>query len=248
MPASFLTLPAEVRNEIYGYLLSTECNIFLSSDYRPKTRRRTIILSPGLHVFSCCWRYGLHPALLWTCRKIHDEAHALLYAHKTFLYSFRDTDENFYERYKPNPFPKRSLQMIENLKLVVNEGHTEEATSDHILQVVALFANSDCSLKRLILDFGLKNHYDSEDSEDSESEFEPSSNIRPVANDQRILDAINAITSLQNITISVCHICRDSRVFFETFVNADMSSKGWICDDDEEKRTSYFRTWHIRPA
>lgn len=72
-PSLFLTLPAELRNEIYGLVLTTP--------YAPTLRK----LSTRGHVSDYILpKLHLTPALLRTCRQIHSEAHSILYATNTF--------------------------------------------------------------------------------------------------------------------------------------------------------------------
>ena len=67
-PSPLLTLPGEIRNQIYALLL---CNIPALGQPRP-------LLDPQ----------QIHPQILSVCRQLHHEVTPILYAHNTFLAHF----------------------------------------------------------------------------------------------------------------------------------------------------------------
>ncbi|KAF2734076.1 hypothetical protein EJ04DRAFT_401720, partial [Polyplosphaeria fusca] len=74
LQSPFFRLPAELRNQIYEYLLDPEpvqiCDKHLDLSVRGFNQTTTPL--------------ELHPGILATCRKAYDEAEALLYARHTF--------------------------------------------------------------------------------------------------------------------------------------------------------------------
>ncbi|KAF1978767.1 hypothetical protein BU23DRAFT_412932, partial [Bimuria novae-zelandiae CBS 107.79] len=73
----FFRLPAELRNEIYTALLCPDAGNFKSLTEKAND------LSVR-HYNQTSTSTSLHPAILSTCRRIHDEATSLLYAPHTF--------------------------------------------------------------------------------------------------------------------------------------------------------------------
>lgn len=74
MDCTFLELPIELRIQVYQYLLA-DSSIIISSLF---VRMRF------LQKFMCKHNCGLHPAILYTCRQINNEANKILYGSPLF--------------------------------------------------------------------------------------------------------------------------------------------------------------------
>lgn len=88
MPQHLLTLPRELRDQIYTYFLS--CKAVLPYDYRYEVRFRDNASMNGgrrgTRVIRFDPEYPLSTALLRTCEQIHDEGTEMLYGTNVFVF------------------------------------------------------------------------------------------------------------------------------------------------------------------
>jgi len=157
MPASFMTLPLEVRYQIYEYTCGEKRFVDLTCQKRENileparvdTARNTEA-SQGLLWFAVI-PHNDPPldlfAVLRTCRQVLQETISLLYAQAIFCFLLRDAGRVYNLRF----FPEQSLPMIQNVDIVI-ERESLEAGLSYIEDRLAYLANGD-TMRRLVLAF-----------------------------------------------------------------------------------------------
>ncbi|OIW29778.1 hypothetical protein CONLIGDRAFT_680593 [Coniochaeta ligniaria NRRL 30616] len=86
---NLFSLPLEVRDNIYGHLL---------------TAATPITVMRGWTQCGARYRGGLEPAILQVCRQTYEEGIRILYSSNTFLYLIRDTGEPIQEALRPEGY------------------------------------------------------------------------------------------------------------------------------------------------
>lgn len=161
MAASFMTLPREVRYQIYGYLCDGKCCVYLTiHKHQPRVESAhgdTALGSqanPIFQVWSSTSRHypwlDLFP-LLRTCRQVSQETISLLYTQAVFSFLLEDPDRDYLSRGNICVFPDECLQMVQNFDITIKRASLKFNPS-HILDILAYLEN-DNALRRLTLQF-----------------------------------------------------------------------------------------------
>jgi len=169
MALSFLSLPPEVRNEIYGYLFDEEHGIQLThyyhEDYPINHASNSMVTSPKasneakLRTYTSDFTVkprSIGTAIFYTSWQTYHESCCLLYARTAF--------EFFFLRYpklaasckikiEGSGFPKQSLQHVQDLMIISDR--TNRVPFDIIVETIAALVNEACALRRLIVKFDL---------------------------------------------------------------------------------------------
>jgi len=158
MAVSFMTLPREVRYQIYGYLCDDECGMKLTRHKRENNMKPAYVdtvLNPGakrsLHWVAFVSR-GDPPqdlfALLRTCCQ---ETISLLYAQAVFCFLLGNDEQDYGDWHNHPFFPEQSLQMVQQFHIIMKEDSFKVSPSD-IEDILAYFEDGN-TLRRLTLEF-----------------------------------------------------------------------------------------------
>lgn len=274
MALSFLSLPPEVRIQIYGYLLISKdgfirTQLLESHPYFTALERAQSAQS----VSRPERRFSPERAILRTCRPIYSEAMAILYEQNTFRYSCGSSiyDDKVYPKLG---FPDQQLDRIKHLEIEVDlESRFEWITPNSVGAMIQYFVIRGCDLQTfaLSLDEMLGPYGDDEDRHHLFWE---------IAAGQEVMAALVKLKVSKTLTISIRYLQKDD-VFdqkslgdeLQDFVNRLASGKAMTAtkqefseaieytpaalggydleevDDSEEYRTltSYEISWCLRP-
>ena len=156
MALSFLSLPPEVRIQIYRYLLCHStwiqphraCDMYSwPFDIQARTRGMSLLTSfePEPSTYT---KYSPESAILRTCRMIYAEAMPVLYGENTFLYPccryvLTSVD------YQKAGFPDKNLDFMKHLEFDVqeNEWNVDSTTTKSIVSAIQYFVRGSCDLR-----------------------------------------------------------------------------------------------------
>lgn len=171
MAPSLLALPPEIRIRIYGYALYRDVDIALipydigrhaihDGDFESMAFAAT---SPDSHLISYqdypAWPSGRSPAentaLVRTCRLIHEEAIPFMYVGRKFVYYHVNTTNHHPPYYTARSFPKKNLQFVQDLLIIVDPGCINGVTPTEVDSRIADLVAHGCGARHLMLKFDL---------------------------------------------------------------------------------------------
>ena len=236
MAPSFFLLAPEIRNKIYGYLLS-DIKIEFTLDHMSGYSGTHSVDRSNMTFLQSKHRPCLHRiAILGTCRRIYTEAITFLYEENCFCY---DPHRLYVKKHWGDPpflevvFPTRKLDMIRTVCFVVDQYGTAREPS-WIAEGLRYFSTSGCSLKRLILQVQLnsiayRNFETSVDSDDDNYD----NFSRPVcmswARNTIIGKAVSSLQVSEEIVIQLSDRLLGSGRHFVRFVQSIATAKSWDC-------------------
>ena len=152
MALSFLSLPPEVRVQIYRYLLchntwiqpnTAKGNYDMHDGILARTQGMSLLTSskPGLRT-----KYLLESAILRTCRMIYAEAWPILYGENSFSYTPCGYVWNQAD-YPKAGFPDKTLEFTKHLELEVQEEMCiGESIAEDVTAAILYFVRGGCDL------------------------------------------------------------------------------------------------------
>lgn len=274
MALSFLSLPPEVRIQIYGYILISKDGFIkpqlLGSHLYFTALERA---QSGQSASRPERRFSPERAILRTCRPIYSEAMAILYEQNTFRYLCGSSVYND-KVYPKLGFPDQHLDRIKHLEIELDlENSIEWIAPNSVGAMIQYFVIRGCDLQTfaLSLDEMLECYGDDEDRHRL---------FWDIAACQEVMAALVELKVSKTLTISIRYRQKDD-VFarkslgdeLQDFVNRLASGKAMTAtkqelseaiqytaedvgeydfeeeDDDEEDRTltSYEIMWCLRP-
>lgn len=164
MAASFMTLPREVRYQIYGHLCDEKCGVELMRHMRsgymepPHVENAAVSgTKQGIKWLTFVKREDPPQdlfALLRTCRQVLQETIFLLYAQAVFCFYLGDLSSyrhDYSSWHNHRFFPEQSFQMVQQFHIIMKENLFRVNGSD-LEDVLAYFKNGS-ALRRLTLEF-----------------------------------------------------------------------------------------------
>jgi hypothetical protein len=262
MALSFLSLPPEVRNEIYGYLFDEEHGIQLThyyhEDYPINHASNSMVTSPKasneaeLRTYTSDFTVkprSIGTAIFYTSWQTYHESCCLLYARTAF--------EFFFLRYpklaasckikiEGSGFPKQSLQHVQDLMIRLDR--TNRVPFDIIVETIAALVNEACALRRLIVKFDVFNSYiDGPDV----------AWVQSVLHNEGVSRSLTTSKSLRYIFITVCDKKLTEGDGFGALSQAIATAKGWVCEEQDDDAgpneanpddCGSERSWLLQPA
>ncbi|KAF6233359.1 hypothetical protein HO173_008291 [Letharia columbiana] len=146
MAPSFLSLPPELRLQIYRYLLCHSSWIQARTFETP----RWPIINRAQKLLPDCERealrvFSLESAVLRTCRTVYSEAKPVLYGQNTFLYSC--VASKFVTEYGMIGFLDKRLKHIQHLKLEIEDiTWCGVSTAESVARAIQYFVERGCEL------------------------------------------------------------------------------------------------------
>ncbi len=230
MALSFLSLPPEVRNEIYGYIFKGKCepglvhvyakcfatksgywDIDISTKSNPQLK--AYWTSHLLHLHSSC------ATIVLTCRQVYHETNNLLYARAIFVYRFWEGPRPVFNlRIKPCVFRRNSLQYVKNLEILLDPANS--VPLDIIVEAITGLIDEPCALVRLTVKSKI---YDSDRTETDAAW------MRSILQNEDVLESIMTLKSLQYIRIIVEDELLTDGTDYAALSQAIASVKGWVC-------------------
>lgn len=142
MPASFLTLPVELRLRIYDYVLISRCESTLNPSLMDGDKK--MIMVDGRMNGKPTWsNTSISPALLQTCKTIYLEASPVMYAENTFLVQDPQNTVAFLQQ-----IGSTQARDLESLKLWVGSG-----PSGPWVELLDQLAQNATGLRKLVIVF-----------------------------------------------------------------------------------------------
>ena len=139
-PPSFLTVPLEIRLEIYRHLLLP---------YRRHDRYLTKSTIKPRNVY---WLDPVYPAILRTARKIYEEASAILYEENTFTFDCEASSWGRRRYWCTDQIPRASLKRCQHMAIEFCQLDSYLHTNG-ILSIIKDLRELDCNLKTVLLEF-----------------------------------------------------------------------------------------------
>lgn len=134
----FMRLPAEIREEVYHYLMLSGCSFFNVMPHPFRFEHKTEITDP------------IHSSLLRTSRQIYQEAYAVLYGENEFMFCLSGYEDFDAEGHPDNllGFPMRNLRLIRLLSIYfdVSPGYR---TIENVCTFMKRLASVCRSLKKI---------------------------------------------------------------------------------------------------
>lgn len=212
MALSFLSLPPEVRVQIYGHLLihssSIKPQLLRAPEYYSGIQRAQRALS---NLRSQPVRdFSPESAILRTCRQVYLEAMPVLYGENTFSYScamsiFNDED------YLKVGFPDQRLEQIKHLELKAQPGRrVEPMVPVNVAATIQYFVNRGCDLLTFKLALNQLEDYEPGDDDDKQQL------LQAVALSSDVLAALVRLKVSKTLTISISYSQKRTIVEHET--------------------------------
>jgi len=253
MALSFLSLPPEVRNEIYGYIFKGKCEPGLVHVYAKcfatksgywdiDTRSRTksdpqlkaYWTSHLLHLRSSC------APIVRTCQQVYRETNTLLYARATFVYRFWEGPRPVFNlRIRPCVFQKESLQYVKNLEILLDPENS--VPLDIIVEATTGLIDEACALERLTVKSKIYDSY----TTGTDAAW-----MRSILQNEGVLKSIMTSKSLHYVRIIVDDEVLTDGTDYAALSRAIASVKGWVCEAQETKPGGFRSdwSWYLRPA
>ncbi len=134
----FLALPAEIRNDIYHYLMISHCGLtFIDPDTTPVLKNDD----------SGDWDVSIDTPLLRTCHQVYQEASAILYGENFFLCFCSNT-------YNPFNFPMANFKLLQNLEVTIRVSYKKSSVGS-ISAFLSTLVVQQCSFKNLTLNYNV---------------------------------------------------------------------------------------------
>ena len=235
-PTSFMSLPLELRLEIYRHALLT--------DQKVQAQSLMYLLSPGLGPVEI--KKGFNPGILRVSRAVYEEASTIFYG------------ENIFQYYCPaglkpleNRSSKRNSTQIKHLEVHWQQRATK-LTAECVSTMLKYHGNLGCPLKTLRLNFDLKRTYGlSAESQDALSISVMSSAFEM----DRILNSIQALQVQQKIEVHLATEMEEDGPGYEYLVDAIAARLRWKAElRHHEIRQSIFDlpdqhkwSWALQP-
>lgn len=153
-----MTLPLEIRYQIYGYLRDEECCVELTRHKRANSAQiDTALGSEASHILQkVAFVTRKDPpedlfALLRTCRQVLQETISLLYAQAVFYFLLGSNKYDYGNWPKHRFLPEKSLQMVQQFHIILKKDMSK-VTVRNIEDILAYFENGS-ALRRLTLKF-----------------------------------------------------------------------------------------------
>lgn len=134
-----LSLPAEIRNKIYRYLMTSHCGIIMIDS-------GTIPIIKDDDPED--WKVSIDTPLLGTCHQIYREASVIMYG-ENFFRSFCSNIYNPFDFPMPN-FPMPNFKLLQNLQVDIDVTY-EEPSAGKIFAFLSTLVVQQCSFKNLSL-------------------------------------------------------------------------------------------------
>lgn len=246
MASFFNSLPREIRDEIYGYLLGDDrqvafLHLFLdrnSTSYVQVSNSNvkeltSVNLSKPKREF-CLVTYvfpkdrkdrkdrkdppTLFPHVLRVCRQMYIEAVPILYARKVFEYWSKEFFQ-WLDRSQVREIPEQTLGLIQDLNIFILGA--DFATPDEMKKMLSCFEIENSSLKRFRLTLDLY-------------KFKPRPPrrrpvLQDIINNKAFNQAIMALRATQKIEFVVEDDDKDVGPSFEAFIHAVANARAWYC-------------------
>jgi len=266
MALSFLSLPPEVRNQIYGYVFNKEhlvafkhyfsgCDYYPEDDpvnHAPKCElcgpRTNDNAGPSVYTaYRARQPPSFYTAMLQTSSQIYRETCCFLYAKTVFHYSFSPDIQ------LPSPaentrsvFPKESLQHVKDLK--IRHDRMIPVPRDVVVKAIAGFVDEACALERLTVEFHIYGGYI----------YGPDvAWVQSVLHNESVLKSLTTSKSLRYIRITVRDGLLHDEAGYAALSQATAAAKGWVCearyhnsepDKIDSSRIRSDWSWQLRPA
>ncbi|MCJ1267594.1 hypothetical protein MMC22_007479 [Lobaria immixta] len=148
MPASFLTIPAELRLRIYEYALISRCESIPNPSLMDGDKK--MIMVDGRMNGKPTWsNTSISPALLQTCRTIYLEASPVMYAENTFFVQDPQNTIAFLQQ-----IGSTQARDLESLKLWVGPGPSSPSgPSGPWVELLNQLAQNATGLRKLVIVF-----------------------------------------------------------------------------------------------
>lgn len=253
MTLSFLSLPPEVRNQIYGYIFTGKSESGLVHTYPSHFATKSgywdldavsrFKRNPRLKAYwlSDMWHPSSnHAPVVETCQQIYDETNALLYTQATFVYRFWEGPQPVFNlQITRCLFPKKSLEYIKNLEILL--ARADSTPLEIIVEAIAGLLNAACVLERLTV----KSKFT--------LEYETKTDIawlESILHNEAVLGSIKTSESLQDVRIIVEDEKHTNGAGFATLTQVIATAKGWICEGQETEPGSLHTkwSWSLQPA
>lgn len=245
MAPTFLSLPGEIRNEIYGHLFDRDCCTTLlhcqdaNSDAKSflcKRRSSTYSATPDPY----CWyplpamsssRTHYYSAIIHTCKQLYRETHGLLYASIFFLYS---PQARLWPGEPRVCFTEANLRNIRRLEICLIRPHPVKPSPEEIFPFLSLPALEQLDL---ITPYGLW--------------------MQVIADDSTLLQYITSSTTLKDVWMKTLKSAAKPRLedIIVPMLRMITMAKDWICDEEErpyivyptrhDDEDSYVWLWHL---
>jgi len=136
-----LSLPAEIRNDIYHYLMISHCGlIFIDPNTIPVLKDDD----------SENWKVSIDTPLLRTCHQVYQEASTIMYGENFFLCFCSNT-------YNPFNSPMPNFKLLQNLKIIIDVSYKKPSV-DNISAFLSTLVVQQCSFKNLTLRYNVAPH------------------------------------------------------------------------------------------
>lgn len=254
MTLSFLSLPPEVRNQIYGYIFTGKCesglvhaypkvfatnsgywNLDAVSKFKRNPRLKAYWMSDIEH--SCF----SHAFVVQTCQQIYQETNALLYAGATFVYSFWEGPQPIFNlQITPCLFPKKSLEYVKNLELLL--ARADSVPLEIIVEAIAGLLNAACVLERLTV----KSKFTLQHESKTDIAW-----LGSILHNEAVLGSIKTLESLRDVHIIVEDEKHTNGAGFAILTQVIAAAKGWISYEGQETAPDCLYTdwsWSLQPA
>ncbi len=192
MAPSFLSLPPELRVQIYRCLLCHD-SLILSHSYGPVSKRH------GLHEderYQSPTSFSIERAILRTCRAIYSEAMPVLYGENTFLYSCTARLFDSYDHLN-NGFLISNVKYMKNLQFEIHEmEYSGVLTPANVVSTLKSFNECGCELRTFeLLLKGIRRFW--------EGDNERHHLKRKIATSQKVMAALVELKVFDTLTIAL---------------------------------------------
>lgn len=236
MASKFLSMPSEIRREIYEQLFAS-CRVPIA--HCPIADEKLLIMddmepiSPYDAPEDCklvtYWKAEERPpcfaAILRTCRQIYHETRGLLHATILFEYKVRDFSQLFSSKFSTTTFAEQNLSKIQRLEIALHP--LCPYSRNVIMETVLGLLNKIDSLKQLTLRVPTLDRGVYDDVHDQW--------LLTSIYDLSLSQYLGTLENLQDVWINaddddtIGDYLRESLV---PFMRTITEAKGWICDEE----------------
>jgi len=255
MALLFLSLPPEVRNQIYNYLFDEDeiqLTHYYPEGYPVKNAHKSIVTRLRVRNQAELRTYAsvatlqplqFYAAMLQTSWQIYHETCYLLYARTIFRFFFLWNPKL---AFSSKVFQKQSLQHVGDLKIELCR--MDFVSLDLVVEAIAGLVDQACALERLTVEYDIYHPY---------IEGQDVAWVQSILHSEGVLKAITTSRSLRYVCIAVYAEEFSARPHFAALCQTIATAKGWVCEEQyetgepDDANPDGYRCgwgWHLRPA